>query len=168
MSFEHVSTIRPCADTPPLIDSRKLSWTAASSWTSFTNALRKLDPIDRETTTAEGGASCSSMRRVRLSSPPLLVLGQPGGALRSCRAVLRRGARRHSGLRPCPRDRPRPAQSAMPTRSSTWAAARYPEWPRFISEAHAAYRADVREELGVARSVCSLPDPRSPASLQLH
>lgn len=29
--------------------------------------------------------------------------------------------------------------------AASWAAARYPEWSRFISEAHATYRADVRD-----------------------
>jgi hypothetical protein len=36
-------------------------------------------------------------------------------------------------------------EQATKEEAATWAAARYPEWSRFISEAHATYRADVRD-----------------------
>jgi hypothetical protein len=36
-------------------------------------------------------------------------------------------------------------KQATKEEAATWAAARYPEWSRFISEAHATYRADVRD-----------------------
>jgi predicted nucleotidyltransferase len=36
-------------------------------------------------------------------------------------------------------------KQATKEEAATWAAARYPEWSRFISDAHATYRADVRE-----------------------
>ena len=36
-------------------------------------------------------------------------------------------------------------EQATKEEAATWAAARYPEWSSFISEAHATYRADVRD-----------------------
>ncbi len=36
-------------------------------------------------------------------------------------------------------------EQATKEEAATWVAARYPEWSRFISEAHATYRADVRD-----------------------
>ena len=36
-------------------------------------------------------------------------------------------------------------KQATKEEAATWAAARYPEWSRFISDAHATYRADVRD-----------------------
>ena len=36
-------------------------------------------------------------------------------------------------------------KQATKEEAATWAAARYPEWSRFISETHATYRADVRD-----------------------